>query len=223
MKTRLSIPILISLALLLYITGSTTKTSAKTENELSSWNYIDATINLDKVLPGLYLREIISPRLQNELQEMDITLFRSSLGYKWNDGLRTDLGYDWTKIFNSESSHENRIWQQAYLRKKFGANRIYTRLRLEEKFEAGEAMTLRFRTRFGYMRQLSESVSIDISDELLFNINRKHGFEQNRILLTLNKDINKNLTLSLGYQLQHFFLDEDLISHAIVTKVRLFF
>lgn len=197
------------------------RAQAKTNNELVNWNFIDVLIPLEKIKPGLVLRETIGPRLQNELREMDVVLLRSELAYQWNDSLNTSLGYDWFRRFNTDSIYENRFWEQVLLTKNLKEEKLYTRLRLEERFIQDTDMILRFRTKLGYIHKLSKTFSLDLSDEIFFNINRSEGIEQNRILLYLTKKINNNFTLSLGYQLQHFFMDKNLLNHAVMTRLQI--
>jgi hypothetical protein len=73
----------------------------KTDNEFVNWNYIDVRIPLDKINSKLFFRETISPRLRNEFQDMDVVVLRSELGYKNSDWLKSSLGYDWFRRFNS--------------------------------------------------------------------------------------------------------------------------
>lgn len=191
---------------------------AKTDNELVNWNYIDIKIPLKKINSKLFLRETISPRLQNEFQEMNVVALRSELGYQANDIATVSFGYDWFRIFNSDSDYENRIWQQLLLQK----NNFFTRIRLDERFIEDKDLVLRFRTMFGYRYPLTETLSLELSDEILLNLTANEGLEQNRILLSLNKEIN-NMNFIVGYQLQHFFMDRDLINHGIVTRFQIDF
>jgi hypothetical protein len=191
----------------------------KTDNDLVYWNYIDVTIPLKKINPKLFLRETISPRLQNEFRDMNVVLLRSELGYEVNDLATLSFGYDWFRIFNSDSNYENRIWQQVLLQK----NNFFTRVRLDERFVEDRDLVLRFRTMFGYRYPLTETLSLELSDEMLFNLNDSAGFEQNRVMLALNKKIDDNMNIIVGYQLQHFFMDRDLINHGIVTRFQVDF
>ena len=191
----------------------------KTDNEFVYWNYIDVRIPLDKINSKLFFRETISPRLRNEFQDMDVVVLRSELGYKNSDWLKSSLGYDWFRRFNSTSDYENRIWQQFYLEK----YNFFTRLRLEERFIENADMVIRFRTMIGYEYKISKNYSLTLSDEIFLNLNDEAGLQQNRVLLALSKKINDNLKVSLGYQLQHFFMDLDLINHGIVTRFQVDF
>jgi hypothetical protein len=215
--------------------SSTNILEASTNNELSVWGFIDLSIPLDKIRPGLQLTESFSHRLNNEFQELDITLFRSELSYQWNKNLQSSLGYDYSVIYNRESAFENRFWQQVLLKKELNLLRAqnnhsvikhrkaecYSRFRLEQRFIEDTDLNLRLRSRFGYIQPLSKTLSLDISDEIFFNFLNNGGLEQNRIMLLLRKDFNKHLSLSTGYQIQHFFLDRDLLNHGLIARLHI--
>jgi|694.fasta_scaffold00001_144 hypothetical protein len=209
---------------------------ASTDNELMAWGFIDLAIPLDKIRPGLQLTETLSHRFNNEFQELDVTLFRSELSYNWNKNLQSSFGYDHFIIYNRDSNFENRLWQQVLLRKNVNILKIqnnhneindkkaegYSRFRFEQRFIDDTELTLRLRGRLGYIHPIGKTLSLDISDELFYNFLRNEGLEQNRIMLVLRKDFNKHLSLSTGYQIQHFFLDRDLINHGLIARLQIF-
>jgi hypothetical protein len=229
---------LIRLLILICLTAlsSINLLKASTNNELTAWGFIDVNIPLNKIRPGLQLTETLSHRFNNEFQELDITLFRSELSYKWNKNIQSSLGYDHFIIYNRDSNFENRLWQQVLLRKDVNILKIqnnhndindkkaegYSRFRFEQRFIDDTELTLRLRGRFGYIHPIGKTLSLDISDELFYNFLNNEGLEQNRIMLVLRKDFNKHLSLSTGYQIQHFFLDRDLINHGLIARLQIF-
>jgi hypothetical protein len=195
---------------------------ARTDNEFVNWNYIDVTVPLKFISPKLFLTESISPRIKNEWRDMDVVVLRSQLGYKANENLITSLGYDWRRRFNTDSNYENRIWQQLEYEKHFGRHELGARLRFEQRMIENQDAKLRLRPRLAYSYQLTNRTAIEISDELLFSFIGRDGFEQNRILLSLNNKINDNLNFNIGYQLQHYFQGRNQINHALVTRLEIF-
>ena len=237
-KHRIMHQSLIRLLILICLTAlsSINLLKASTNNELMAWGFIDVGIPLNKIRPGLQLTETLSHRFNNEFQELDITLLRSELSYNWNKNLQSSLGYDHFMIYNRDSNFENRLWQQVLLKKDLNIFKIpnnhneindkkaesYSRFRFEQRFMDDTELTLRLRGRFGYIHPIGKTLSLDISDELFYNFLSNEGLEQNRIMLVLRKDFNKHLSLSTGYQIQHFFLDRDLINHGLIARLQVF-
>lgn len=193
---------------------------AKTDNEMTSWNTISIRAPLEKIHKNLFLRETISQRFLDEFQALDITLIRSELQYLINDNKEASFGYDFSKRYNSPSDFENRLWQQSLILKDIQRHSLFLRTRFEQRFIDDGNFILRLRTGLGYSYQLTKTVSITLSDELFFNLNSKTGFEQNRVLLSLEKSLNENLRVSLAYQLQSFLIDRDLINHVLMTGLQ---
>lgn len=190
-----------------------------TKNNLVNWNYIDFTVPLEVVHPKLFFSESISPRLKNNLTDMDVVVLRSQLGFKATQNLTLSLGYDWRRRFNTQGSYENRIWQQIDFDKSYGRHSLASRLRLEERIVESHNFRLRLRPRLGYGYQITDSFSVEVSDEMIFSFVGDNNFEQNRILLNFRKQVNENIALNLGYQLQHYFSNRNLINHALVTRL----
>lgn len=196
---------------------------ADTKNKLVNWNYIDFTIPLKFIHPKLFFTESISPRVKNNLTDMDVVVLRSQLGYRATDDLTLSLGYDWRRRFNALGSFENRTWQQLEAKKDFGKHVFNTRVRLEQRIIEDQSFRMRLRPRLAYKYKITDSFSVELSDELLFSFIDNNSFEQNRILLNLQKKVNQNLNLNLGYQFQHYFAGRNAINHAVVTRLEFFF
>lgn len=199
------------------------KVCAETKNNLVNWNYIDFTLPLKFIHPNLFFTESISPRLKNNLSEMDVVVLRSQLGYKVNEDFTLSLGHDWRRRFNTLGSYENRIWQQLEASKRLGKHNFSSRLRLEERIITNHSFRLRLRPRLAYGYQITDTLAVELSDEMLFGFIANNNFEQNRILLNFRKIFNDNLAINLGYQLQHYFSGRNLINHALVTRLEFFF
>lgn len=197
------------------------KVKANTDNELTGWGFIDINIPLERIRHGLSLRESFSHRFNNEFSELDISLFRSELASDWNKNLQTSLGYDHFRIYHRDANYENRLWQQILLRKKLSKNELYSRFRIEERFTEASPLVLRLRNRSGYIYYLSKSLSLDLSNEIFLNLVNSEGIDQNRVMLLVRKDINKHLSIIGGYQIQHFFLDKNLINHGLITRLQI--
>jgi hypothetical protein len=196
---------------------------SNTKNNLVNWNYVDFIVPLKFLHPKLFFTESISPRLKDNLSQMDVVVLRSQLGYKVTDDLVLSLGHDWRRRFNTLGDYENRIWQQLEYRKNFGKHNFSSRLRFEERMISNHNFRLRLRPRIAYGYQITEKLSVELSDEMLFSFIENNNFEQNRILLNFRKIINDNFSVNLGYQLQHYFSGRNLINHAIVTRLEFFF
>lgn len=192
---------------------------ASTSNHLVSWNFFDITYPINS---KLFFTESISPRIKNNLQEMDVVVLRSQLGYKPNNSVTLSQGYDWRARFNIEGDFENRLWQQVEYTKSKDKNKLGFRLRFEERFIDDQDFRMRLRPRIAYEYALTDTLSVELNDEMLFGFNENTGLEQNRILLNFKKQINDNLRLNLGYQFQHYFQGRSTINHAIVTRVEVF-
>ncbi len=191
---------------------------AKTDNELSSWN----TINLDiPITDKTYLRETLSPRLQNTLSEMDVVLLRSVLNYEFDRDLVLSAAYDWFRVFNRDSSYENRFWQQVYYRHDSPIEdlRVFHRFRVDERMLEDMDTQVRLRYMIGLEKNLNPSLVLQLSDELMLNLNADAGLDQNRVYLGLLKTFNPSLSMNAGYQYQHFLGDRDLINHGIIIAV----
>jgi hypothetical protein len=202
------------------------KTNASyTDNELVMWNFVDLSVPLKFIDKKLFLKETFSPRFKDELSDMDIILLRTTLNYKVNNGAVLTVGHDWFKVFNSSIPHENRLLQQVAFKNRIGKSKLFftQQSRLEERFLLGENLITRLRYKPGFELLLTKSLTLDFGDEIFINLNnselRDSGLEQNRIYINLRKQINRSVTVGLGYQLQHFLQDRDLINHQIVTRL----
>lgn len=208
--------LLLGLSLLL-----TSATSAKTDNEIVNWNFIDVRIPLNKINPNLELVETFSYRFVNEFERADVNLFRSELLYHLNKNIDTSLGYDYFIIYNNSNNHENRFWQQLLLKKNNKRSIPYNRTRVEERLISQVEPNIRLRNKLGYIYTINDVTNIDLSDEIFINFPHNAGLEQNRINITVNRKINQYLTLGIGYQLQHFYQDRNLLNHSLISKIQI--
>lgn len=195
--------------------------NAKTDNELINWNFIDVRIPLSKASPKLELVETFSYRFVNEFEKADINLFRNELLYHLNKNIDTSLGYDYFIIYNNSSKHENRFWQQILLKKNNLKSTPYTRLRIEERLISDVDPNVRIRNKLGYIYRINDVTNIDLSDEIFINFPHNLGLEQNRINATLNRKISQHLSLGIGYQLQHFYQEKNLLNHCLISKIQI--
>ncbi len=195
-----------------------------TTNQVTSWN----TLHLDlPITEKIFFRETLSTRFDENFTSMDTQLIRSSFNYEFNRDLIATAAYDWFKRFDSSSGYENRLWQQFYYRHDTNIEklRVFHRVRIDERMVEDTDAQVRARYMIAGEYALSDSLTLTLNDEILVNLNSNQrsdaGLDQNRIYLGFIKKLNPQTAVWLGYQLQHFFEDEDNINHGILATLHI--
>lgn len=197
------------------------------ENDFQLWPqvYIKLPVN-QKITTQLE----ISPRLGNNVTDLNQLLIRPSVGYAFNENVILWQGYAWTPNFAPRFRNENRIWQQLQLNNNFSKFNLINYLRLEERFiENTGSPSLRGRhaIQFEYPLDNLKVWTLILSNKLYFNFyssskGPNKGLDENRIFVGLNKKLTEQINLETGYQFQHLFKngrEGNKFIHAVLTSI----
>lgn len=178
---------------------------------------------------GYYNSLVLSPkwsinsdlqgRTKNWYKDYSQALIRTGLSFKANDRITLTAGLAHFRFFinNQLTRGEWRPWQELALNDKVGKVKITHRFRFEQRFNQRTAynepinehqFNYRFRYRIDLRFPLNKenekgnNFNLLIGDEIMINAGRSiinNYFDQNRLYLGLNYELNKRLSLQLQY------------------------
>lgn len=190
------------------------------ENDLSIWsfNIFNIPVN-DKIM----IQEIVNPRINEDISNLDLVFLRNSIQYKLNDNVSLWGGYDWFAIFNSGFDQEHRPWQQVQLDHNLGKSHLTNRLRLEERIFNDTENIARLRYLIEHRRPIKDTKWYTVvNNEFFFNLNSSSlhdgGFDENRTYFGIGKHLTDNIDFDAGYQLQMLDANQ-LMNHTIRTNL----
>ena len=182
-------------------------------------------------------------RTKDNLFDSLVTLvFRPGITYYITDNTRATAGYAYMNHFPADhpgtiSQPEHRFWQQLQWTDNYAKARLTQRIRLEERFrrkfispeELADDYFFNYRIRYNLGLQVpltgnaykKGSLSLIMSEEIMVNFGKQvvyNYFDQNRLLIGLNYNLNDNNTLFLGYmnQFQQLVTGNDyLVMHVL--------
>jgi hypothetical protein len=179
-----------------------------TESDFQIWT----PVTLKAELPYKFQGSLeVQTRFGDNASQLSTLILRPSLGYDFNRHVSVEMGYqDENKYANGKTTHEQRIYQELWLRKSFGRHNLSLRSRLEEFFEVDGKIPLRMRFRLTNIRPIGASHwHIVTENELFVSLNtianeRNAGFNQNRLFVGVGRDFLKNhLRVQAGYLLRY--------------------
>ena len=158
-------------------------------------------------------------RTRNEVKNYSQALLRTGLSYKLNEKVDVTLGLAHFRFFitNDKTRREWRPWQEFKLNDKFGNCKLSHRFRVEQRFnetlknsEATNDYQFNFRFRYRFDLRypiLKENKSGNniyalIGNEIMVNAGNNisnNYFDQDRLYVGVNYEINKKIALQLQY------------------------
>ncbi len=139
-------------------------------------------------------------------------LLFTQVGYNFNQHASLWLGYahDWINPLDKPLYEENRAYQDFVWQQSFGAYKLISRTRMDERFVQG-ASEAGYRPRqmliIKHALPFLEGLSAYVGDEVLFyltkNVFGKQGFSENRIFTGLTYQFPQHVSLDLGYMGQY--------------------
>ena len=158
-------------------------------------------------------------RTRNEVKNYSQALLRKGLSYKLNEKVDVTLGLAHFRFFitNYKTRREWRPWQEFKLNDKFGNCKLSHRFRVEQRFnetlknsEATNDYQFNFRFRYRFDLRypiLKENKSGNniyalIGNEIMVNAGNNisnNYFDQDRLYVGVNYEINKKIALQLQY------------------------
>jgi hypothetical protein len=158
-------------------------------------------------------------RTRNELKESSQVLIRSGLTYSINNKIEFTLGAAHFRFFinNNKTRGEWRPWQEIKIADQFGKIKFSNRFRLEQRFnelvrDDVPTQNYQFNWRFRHRIDLRVPLKKEkdngnnlyalIGNELMINAGkniRVNYFDQNRLYIGLNYEINKQMSVQLQY------------------------
>ena len=154
-------------------------------------------------------------------------MLRPGLHLRLGRALTLGAGYAYSHAFPSQSSDENRLWQDVSHKSEVSGIAVGNRLRIEQRFfdddDSGAVVRLRARLRLEH-RLAASPWNLVVADEVFVNLksrggSRDSGFEQNRLFVGLARQIGERVGLVVGYQFGYLAKRDapDQIAHAILV------
>jgi hypothetical protein len=170
---------------------------------LGSWNILNVQYTLNKKWSFFAEGQVRSLRFYNDFHYHE---YKAGVNYQARPGLRLTLAagdYDTYReggdFKTPKNNDEFRLWPQVLLQQSFGRFKVEQRYRAEFRFTTNGYRT-RFRYRLGLAYPLGEQKlwQVGASNELFFTT-REPYFERNRLLLSLQRRLNKQVSVQAGY------------------------
>ncbi len=177
------------------------------ENDFGLWTAININAPItDKVQS----RFQISPRWLDDVTDFNQFILHGLLGYKFNKYVSFYQGYAWSTLYIPNFRREQRPYQELLFFHNIDKLSFEHRFRLDERFMQdvdGVSMRARYRIKGSYPLGMSKKWSLIMFDELFVILNSKDdgpqaGIDQNRTYIGINRKLNENMNIDLGYQLQ---------------------
>ncbi len=184
-------------------------------NDLQQWSTVTVRGNItDKA----YVQIGFEPRLQNNIREMNETLFYPGIGYTINKHLDVSVHYaglmDFTPGNGENLNYENRVMEDVTLSANVKKIRLNIRNRLEHRMiggTSGTSVRLRSRLRAEYPigkgNDGEETPWFIVGQHEFFtNLNSlksgpKSGLRQNRSYVGIGRSLGNQARFDAGYQL----------------------
>ena len=167
-------------------------------------------------------------RVDDNLTRRRDLLVRPSVDYRIARRLHISVGYDRLHTYPPDKNSEDRLWQQAVLKLKRGANSASQRLRIEQRWidnVSGLVYRVRYRLRGEHTFDQTPWY-IALSNELFHNLNSQgagppSGFEQYRVYGGVGHYLTDRLWIEAGYQWKnkHRRDDTDQSVHALMLTL----
>jgi hypothetical protein len=158
-------------------------------------------------------------RTRNEVKNYSQALLRTGLSYKLNEKVDVTLGLAHFRFFitNDKTRGEWRPWQELKLNDKFGNCKLSHRFRVEQRFnenvknaEATNEYQLNFRFRYRLNlrypllkeNEAGNNIYVLVGNEIMINAGNNiiyNYFDQDRLYVGINYEINKKIALQLQY------------------------
>ncbi len=158
-------------------------------------------------------------RTKNEMKHYSQALIRSDVSYKLKDRITISVGLAHFRYFitDEKTRGEWRPWQELKLTDKTGICKIIHRLRVEQRFnetfknsEATNDYQFNFRFRYKFdlrypilkEKEEGNNVYALIGNEVMINAGNSityNYFDQDRLYVGINYEVNKKLSLQLQY------------------------
>lgn len=199
----------ISLILLIFLSSATSY--AQKKNDLGAWYMYFGNLKI-KETPWAVHGEL-QYRNHNLIGDLEQMLVRTGLQYNHQNGVSLLTGYgsitSQSEGNQTNSIHENRLYQEVILRQNLGKIGLFHRFRYEQRWQD----EIEFKTRFRYAIFLNVPLNdvalgekgswyIQGYDELFINGEKLKGkseyFDRNRLYLGLGYRIVKNMALQVG-------------------------
>jgi hypothetical protein len=158
----------------------------------------------------------IQHRTKNGYEIQSQSLIRSSLAYKFNEGIQISGGVAHFRHFltNELNRGEWRPWQEISAAQQYDKFRLSNKIRIEQRYNqivVADALTnyysfnWRFRYKFDLdvviLKRLSKTHTLNIGNEFMLNAGRSvlNPFDQNRSYVSINYQIATNLKIQFQY------------------------
>jgi hypothetical protein len=170
---------------------------------LGSWNILNLQYTHNKKWSLFAEGQVRSLRFYDHFHYHE---YKVGINYQARPGLRLSLAagdYDTYReggdFKTPKNNDEFRIWPQVLLQQSFGRFKVEQRYRAEFRFTTNGYRT-RFRYRLGlaYPFGNKQQWQAGASNELFFTT-REPYFERNRLLLSLQRRLNKQVSVQAGY------------------------
>jgi hypothetical protein len=205
----------------LFLSIFSVQASAKVNNDFQNWSII----TLNKQINDKWGASVeLQNRLVGSLSTEGTFFIRPAIFYRVNKNISIWQGFAWNPTFQEQGYlNENHIWQQVAVNKDIHGVKFFAWNRLEERFiENADGTSIRDRIRIGAkipIFQLKTWKFITF-DELFINLNEVNngpakGIDQNWIFTGVEKQINKNTTLEIGYLLNYLNREPEQLQHAL--------
>lgn len=223
MVTHYQIPITIPVVLLTAVLAALHPASA-TEDDTQQWTTIKVQHKLDDRLTLSLASRL---RLDDDVSRAKDLYFRPAVEVEVLPPFSLGLGYDYIYSFASNSSTEQRIWEQASLKLDMGDLSFGNRLRIEQRFlDDADGVVVRARYRLRLEHPLGASAwKVIGSDEVFANLNSQgagvvSGFEQNRLFGGVGRTFWDRLWIEVGYQwgYQEERDKQDQVTHSLLVN-----
>ncbi len=200
---------------------------AYAEDDIQQWTSMQIMHKVnDKTQLALYTRFEVA----DDISQANTLLFRPFILFKLKSGYSAGLGYEYVDNLRFKGRFENRIWQQIAFAHPAKNYQLSNRLRIEERFiDEIAGPVVRARYLIGAIFPLKDTNWYPItSNEIFFNLNDKnegppHGFDQNRFLVGIGKNIGESSSIQVGYMYRVVDLRKKSVRNDHIALLSLFF
>jgi hypothetical protein len=197
------------LIILLLPTFANADTSSRTSTWLMSLSRIKLTDSVNgfvDIQPRFTMNDISG----GKNDALDTLILRGALGYQITPNIGLYQGYAYIPTYDPKNV-EHRSFQELFIKQPLQNNALVHRLRFEQRLiDSADETAYRLRYFGRYVRPLKAwhpNLSLAINEEVFVNLNDadngpQSGFNQNRLFVGLNYQINQSLAYEFGYQNQ---------------------
>lgn len=168
-------------------------------------------VYLTAQLPSSFLGAMeVHPRFGENVSEFNQLVVRPVLGFKLTDHWSIWQGYTWVGTYRPRFAEEHHSIQQLIYRRQYSSFELFSRFMLEERvIDRADGTALRARTLMRVDVPLPQAPewAFVLYDEILVNVNSvrngpQEGFDENRFVVAMNRQVTDQISMDLGYQLQ---------------------